>query len=109
MSSAFAQACCSVGARIGRKATWIRGAAEADRRPRLLHGEDVGDEVGEAVVLPGEVERLAPCPGLLEDLDVLPGPAVPLVFGQEVTLALLLVITAPGDHVHGDAPVGDVI
>src|ERR1700722_11502053 len=84
MPCAFSQACSSVGAIIGRKATWIlgtsarpaaraveggsapagavrrgRGPAERDLRARLLDREHVADEVGELVVLPVVVERLA--------------------------------------------------
>ena len=91
--------------RVGR----ARRTAEGDLRARLLHREHVADEVGEAVVLAVVVERLVARPRLLEDLDVLEGAGVALVLGQEVALALLLVVVAAGDEVQRQPAVADLV
>ncbi|ELP62383.1 hypothetical protein STRTUCAR8_06658, partial [Streptomyces turgidiscabies Car8] len=59
-----------------------RGAAERDVRAWLLDGEDVADEVVEAVVVALVVEGLMGGPDLLDDPDVLAGAGVPLVLGE---------------------------
>lgn len=76
---------------------------------RLLHGEGVAHEVVEAVVRALMVEGLVRRPRLLDDLDGLTGARVPLVLGEEIALALLLVVIAAGDEVDGEAAVADPV
>ncbi len=55
------------------------------------------------------VEGLPTGPRLLDDPDVLPGAVVALVLGEEVALALLLVVVAAGDEVDGEPAVADPV
>ncbi len=86
-----------------------RRSPERDVRSRLLHREDIADEVLERVVASGVIERLARGPHLLDDLDVLARARVAVVLGEAVALAGLLVVVAAGDEVDGDAAVADLI
>jgi hypothetical protein len=87
----------------------VGGPAERQPDPRLLQRLDVGPEVGEGVVLAGEVPRLVAGPGRLEDLHVLAGAGVALVLGEGVALAALLVVVAAGDDVDGDPAARGVV
>ena len=55
------------------------------------------------------VEGLVAGPRLLDDLDVLAGAGVALVLGEDVALALLLVVVAAGDEVHREPAVADLV
>ncbi len=55
------------------------------------------------------VEGLPARPGLLDDPDVLAGPVVALVLRQEVALALLFVVVAARDEVHGEPAVAELV
>ena len=98
-----------VGFRGAHGVGGVRGPAERDHRPRLLHREHVGDEVGELVVGARVIERLALGPHPLHDLDVLAGAVVALVVAQEVALALLFVVVAAGDEVHREPAAADLV
>ncbi len=86
-----------------------RGTAERDVGARLLDGEDIADEIVEAVVLALVVEGPAGRPDLLDDLDVLAGAGVALVLGEGVALAALLVVVAAGDEVDGQPALADLV
>ena len=69
----------------------------------------VEHEVVEVVELAVVVERLGAGPRPLDDLDVLAGARVPLVLGERVALAALLVVVAAGDEVHRQPAAGELV
>src|ERR1700730_15103023 len=87
----------------------LGGAPEVDRNRWLLERTDLGREVLEAVVAALEAEGLQRGPGLLENLEVLIGAGVALVFGEEVAITALLGVVTTGDRVQRDAALGELV
>src|SRR5262245_14137022 len=85
------------------------GAAEVDWDRRPLEGLDLRERAPHAVELAVEVERTLARPRAAQNLKILVGPAVAGVVIEEIAVALLLDVAAPGDDVQRDAAACHVI